>query len=102
MFLAGILLCLTSIAFFTPTLPFGELGFQEMYDSLGWRLENLPLAWNNKLVVPVEKCPSCPGRMGYVAHPVNGIRGMFRVVVRITHTELIKGHKDYEFIVSPR
>lgn len=65
-------------------------------------VNNLPLAWNNKQVVPVAECPDCPGRMGYVAHPVNGIRGMFRVVVRLTHSELIEGHKDYEFIVSPR
>lgn len=58
----------------------------------------LPLAWDHKVVTDVEKCPSCPGRMGYVIEPVNGYRGLFKLTIRVTHPK-IEGFKDYVMLL---
>ena len=69
---------------------------------IGLDPDNLPMAWGANVVTKASKCPNCPGRLGYVVHPVTGLPGMFRVVVRVKHRSLFKGHRDYEFIVSPK
>lgn len=67
--------------------------------------ENLQLCWVNDGIIPVKEYPGCPGRVGYVVTPMTAgsmeFRGLFKVTVRITHTELFPGQfKQYEFIVK--
>lgn len=62
----------------------------------------LPLGWSMNQLAPVAECSKCPGRLGYLVHPLDGLPGMFRVVVRVTNPELFPGFKDYEFVVNPK
>lgn len=67
--------------------------------------ENLQLCWVNDGIIPIKEYPGCPGRVGYVVTPlpIGGLisRGLFKVTVRVTHTELFPGQfKQYEFIVK--
>lgn len=61
---------------------------------------NLPLAWNANLMTDKDKCTNCKGRMGYVIVPVDDYRGLYRLTIRFTHTERIKGYKDYTFLIT--
>jgi prepilin-type N-terminal cleavage/methylation domain-containing protein len=62
------------------------------------KLNNLPLAWNDEVIVPVERCPNCSGRMGISARPHPSLPGIFVVSVRLTNAELFHGVKDYKFL----
>ena len=62
--------------------------------------KNLPLAWNDKVVVDVADCKSCKGRMGYVLVPHIEYRGLYKLTVRVVHKTLFKGFKDYTFLIN--
>ncbi|MFG1485298.1 hypothetical protein [Halobacteriovorax sp. RZ-2] len=62
--------------------------------------EKLPLAWNDKLVTSTEDCLSCPGRMGYILVPHPDYRGLYKLIIRVTHRKYIKTFKDFEFVIS--
>jgi len=65
----------------------------------------LPLAWDSNVYTTKEGCPSCPGRAGFIITPIDGYRGLYRVIIRITHTELITGgdgYKDFVFLVKSK
>ncbi len=63
-------------------------------------MKALPLAWNDKLVTSVQECKKCPGRIGYILTPHSEYRGMYNLIIRITHKKYIKTYKDYKFIVA--
>lgn len=57
------------------------------------KYNKLPLAWDNGVpAVEISKCPACRGRIGFVIVPAGdgySFRGLYEVVFRITHSELI-------------
>ena len=63
--------------------------------------DSLPLAWDATTIRAAADCGECPGRLGYVAHPVTGMPGVFRVLVRVVNPSLFEGFRDYEFLVTP-
>lgn len=62
------------------------------------KLDVLPLAWNEKVLVPEAQCPSCAGRMGLVARPHPSLPGVFVVSVRMTNSELFEGARNFKFL----
>lgn len=69
----------------------------------------LPYAWSQSTLVPAAECPACPGKLGYVIYASDGLPGMFKVVVRVTHSELYKdadptkiGYRDFQFVVNAK
>jgi prepilin-type N-terminal cleavage/methylation domain-containing protein len=57
--------------------------------------DELPMAWNKSGVVyPVAECSAgdfpgnCPrGRYGFIAKPITGFRGLYKITIMITHPE---------------
>lgn len=62
--------------------------------------KKLPIAWDDNTVTDAISCPACPGRMGFIIQPVDGMPGLNRLTIRVTHTTLIQGYQDYVYILS--
>ncbi|MFN7729884.1 MAG: hypothetical protein ACK5P7_12070 [Bdellovibrio sp.] len=62
----------------------------------------LPMAWNATTVTSKDLCKDCPGRFGFVIQPFQGMRGLYVVTVRLTHTDWAEVSKDFQFVVSVR
>lgn len=67
--------------------------------------EQLKLCWYKDGIIPIEQFPNCPGRIGYVITTLKtgplDLRGLYKVTIRLTHSELIPGEfKQYEFVVK--
>jgi hypothetical protein len=60
--------------------------------------EELPLAWNDQVLVARDQCPLCPGRLGVVARPHAQFPGIFVVKMRISNPELFQGFREYKFL----
>lgn len=54
---------------------------------------DLPLAWDNNNTYTLADCPGCKGRLGYVIQPfpLQSIRGVYLVTIRLTHPQLTAG-----------
>jgi hypothetical protein len=82
--------------------------FQITYDATptqkeaSLKVENLPVAWSLDLTAPVVDCLKCPGRLGYTIQPFDGMRGLYLVTVRVTHTDWTEAYRDYEFVVGAK
>ncbi len=66
---------------------------------------SLKLCWGKEGVIPLDKFPSCPGRIGYVITPLKigpvEKRGLYRVTIRLTHSvKYPQTHKEYQFVVK--
>lgn len=61
----------------------------------------LPMAWTVGLITPVENCPDCPGRYGYVIQPVPAFNGLYRLTLRLTHTQWERP-REYMFLVTTK
>ena len=59
----------------------------------------LPLAWDMKILTSVDNCENCPGRMGYVIVPLDGYRGLYKLIIRATHPK-VPLFKDYIFLIN--
>lgn len=59
----------------------------------------LPMAWDLKVLTDVASCTKCPGRMGFVIIPLDGYRGLYKLIVRVTHPKIPK-FKDYTFLIN--
>lgn len=64
--------------------------------------KKLDYAWSKDVFVAKEQCRECPGRLGYVIVPVTQYRGLYRLVIRVTHKEKINGFRDYTYLISGR
>ena len=66
----------------------------------------LPIAFSNQIFTTPELCPDCPGRIGIVIQPLNGMPSMYRVLMRVTHKEIYANApdntKDIDFIAAYR
>jgi len=67
-------------------------------------LQSMPWAFSENDLVPATRCPTCPGRMGYVLQPLATMPGMFMVTMRIKHAELFgkDATKQYRFVATFR
>lgn len=65
-------------------------------------LKDLPIAFSDDVFLPAKECASCPGRMGFVLQPYSNMPNLYKLTMRITHTELYgKGVvREYNFIAS--
>ncbi len=63
---------------------------------------NLPWAWSQNKIYPVAECPDCPGRFGYTIQPIENIRGIFRVTIKITNSNYLESDLIYEFVVGSK
>lgn len=78
-------------------------------------VDKLPMAWGNGSLSTAEKCPSCPGRYGYVIQAYPSIKGLYIVTVRMSHKDWAQGQEtqdgtptavgsygylDYQFVVN--
>lgn len=70
--------------------------------SAGELEKRLDYAWSRDVFVAKDKCTDCPGRLGYVVVPVPQYRGLYRLVIRVTHKEKIDGFRDYTYLISGR
>lgn len=64
--------------------------------------ENMPWAIDLDKIVPASDCENCPGRLGYMIQPFTGVRGLYKVKLKIYHKELADQTVDYDFIVSSK
>lgn len=63
-------------------------------------LKKLPYGWDVNIIKPASQCPKCPGRMGLIVQPLEGRAGLNRLTIRVTHSGLIQGYRDYVFIIA--
>lgn len=70
--------------------------------SAGELEKRLDYAWSRDVFVAKDKCAECPGRLGYVVVPVPQYRGLYRLVIRVTHKEKISGFRDYTYLINGR
>ncbi|MBT3234620.1 MAG: type II secretion system protein [Bdellovibrionales bacterium] len=66
----------------------------------------LPMAWDEyALYSSIDEChqvgrSGCSGRLGYILTPLTGYRGIYRLIVRVSHPKMIKGlYQDFPFII---
>ena len=60
--------------------------------------DELPMAFSDNNFVPAEQCPKCPGRFGYVIHPMPGMVTLYQVTLRLKHRDLYgNGLKNIAF-----
>lgn len=67
------------------------------------KLANLPMAFSDSVLVPVEQCTECPGRLGFVIQPLDeSMPDLYMVTLRIMNKIWYgdKGFRDYRFIAS--
>lgn len=63
-------------------------------------MKTLPLAWNDRVLVDVEECSQCKGRLGFIVTPHPDYRGLYKLHIRTTHLTLIDNFKDYSFLIN--
>lgn len=60
--------------------------------------KKLPMAWTTQgKLLPVEQCPTCPGRYGFVVKPVPQYRGLYQVVIRMVSAESEKNGRFHDY-----
>lgn len=66
-------------------------------------LNNLPMAWDLGVNLPVNQCSTCRGKYGFVIQPLDTFRGLYTVTLRFTYQDWGAGvYKDYVFLVSAK
>lgn len=66
-------------------------------------INNLPMAWDLGVNLPVSQCASCRGKYGFVIQPIDTFRGLYSVTLRFTYQDWGNGvYKDYIFLVSAK
>lgn len=64
-------------------------------------VNKLPMAWTVGLITPADRCPTCPGRFGYVIQPVPAFNGLYRLTLRLTHKDWDRP-REYMFLVTSK
>lgn len=66
-------------------------------------INNLPMAWDLGVNLPVSQCTTCRGKYGFVIQPLDSFRGLYTVTLRFTYQDWGAGvYKDYVFLVSAK
>jgi hypothetical protein len=60
----------------------------------------LPWAWDDDRVLPVDQCPACVGRLGFVLQPHVLVPGAYRLRVRVKHPSIGDEARDYTYIIG--
>lgn len=65
----------------------------------------MTMAWDVGVQTPVDQCPNCAGRYGFVIQPFEGtgLQGLYLVTLRMTHTSWVgEKYRDYQFVVTTK
>lgn len=65
-------------------------------------VERLPMAWDSEKLVETKDCVNCPGRMGYLILPIEGMKGIYKVRFAVYHHSLSTETVNFEYFVSEK